>query len=434
MARSLFSLAALATAAVPGLNVTQVRPDVRHGDGFDAAVLTTTEGRALVIRVPRDQVAETEQSADLVALRAMTAGVRSRLPFEVPEFLGQAPIDGTRGIVTGHLDGQIAADALLDDPGLADAAGRAIAAIHNLPTGFLSDAGLARPSAADIHQGVLDLINKAAATGHLPAALLRRWERATDDAALWRFNPTVINGDLSAEAFLVSGDSISGVVGWSCLAQGDPARDLHWLLSSRGASAEVAFNSYLGARTEGADPILAQRAMLHGELQLARWLLHGVEHRDQAIIADAVGMLDNLVAHVHAQTSDPLSPETAPITIVADVERMLDATPHDVLHRGGAGDLLTDSFDSVDTGTHASATAVSNETRPIPLDLSGWAARAEDDDAEVIAGEAPVEAHGTASHDQAPSGDEVWADDANSSDADADSTKPASAAASDDRH
>ena len=90
MARPPLTLAALATAAVPGLEVRAVRAHTRKSHGaFDAVLLRTTDDRMLVLRVPRSQSAESEQSADLVALRALTPGIRSRLPFEIPEFVPQ---------------------------------------------------------------------------------------------------------------------------------------------------------------------------------------------------------------------------------------------------------------------------------------------------------------------------------------------------------
>ena len=36
-----------------------------------------------------------------------------------------------------------------------------------------------------------------------------------------------------------------------------------------------------------ADHQLRKRARLYAELEIARWLLHGVDSRDEAIIADA---------------------------------------------------------------------------------------------------------------------------------------------------
>ena len=225
----------------------------------------------------------------------------------------------------------LGADELTAHDRLATSVGLAIAAIHSLPTGFIADAGLPRQTAEQSRDAVVELVGRAADTGHLPAAILRRWEEATDDDALWRFRPTVVNGALTADSILVEGDTVSGVLGWSSLAESDPARDLHWLLTSRGQAAEAALGAYVGARNGGADAHLPQRALLYGELELARWLLHGVDARDEAIVDDAVGLLDGLVESVHDRSSEPLSPETGPILAVGDVERMLDETPHDRL-------------------------------------------------------------------------------------------------------
>lgn len=376
MARPPLTLAALATAAVPGLDVRAVRVHTRNSHGaFDAVRLRAEDGRELIIRAPRDQAAETEQSAELLALNALTDGVRALLPFDAPRYAGQTPIDGTRAVVTEFVPGAArTADELTEYAALAESVGLAIAAIHNLPTAFIADAGLARRSPEDVREAVVGIIDRAADTGHLPAALLRRWEQATDDDALWRFQPTVVNGQLGADAILVDGDTVTGVLGWSQLGQGDPAVDLHWLLTARGAAAERSLEAYLVARAGGADPHIPQRALLYGELELARWLLHGVDQHDEATVLDAVALLDGLVASVHDHSSEPLSPETGPIMTVGDVERLLDRTPQFDAGRDPAATLLTDSYDFSELRRAAGDREPddANLTAPIPLDLSDW--------------------------------------------------------------
>ena len=50
-------------------------------------------------------------------------------------------------------------------------------------------------------------------------------------------------------------------------------------------------------RRSPCDPHLTDRALLAGELALARWLLYGVRTHDAEIIDDAVAMLEDLDAH-----------------------------------------------------------------------------------------------------------------------------------------
>jgi aminoglycoside phosphotransferase (APT) family kinase protein len=385
MARPPLTLAALATAAVAGLEVRAARAHTRDAGGaFDAVELHSTDGRRLLIRAPRTQTAESEQSADLVALRALTPGIRSRLPFAVPQFVGQAPIGPTRAVVTEFIPGAVrSADELTANPALAADIGRAIAAVHSLPPGFIGDAGLPRRTAAEVRESAVAVIDRAADTNRLPSALVRRWEEATDDDTLWRFAPTVVNGQLGAESLLVEGDHVTGILGWAALAQDDPARDLHWILTSTGAAAEEALAAYVSARSGGADAELARRALLHAELELARWLLHGIDTRDDAVVDDAVGLLDGLVASVHEHSSEPLTSDTGPVLAVAEVERLLDETPRDVVGRDAGSAMLTDSYDVEELRRHlegdraedADAPAGAppmDATAPIPLDLSDW--------------------------------------------------------------
>ncbi len=324
MARSHLTLAALATSAVAELDVVGAAPFGTAGRGdFDSAVVTGRDGRHWIVRVPRSQRAEQEQSADLVALRALSQGVRARLPFEVTAFAGQAPVGRTRAIVSEFVYGTPATLAGIDRE-LAESIGEAVAAIHGLPTSLVTDAGLPVRSAVEVHRSVLALIDRAAATKLVPAALLERWQQAGDDAGLWQFAPTVVNGALGAGSFLASAGHVTGLLGWHALQVGDPARDLFWLLATRrDGIADAAFDAYTRVRGS-VDRRLRQRATLLSELEVARWLLHGTETRSTETVDDAVRMMSRLVDDVLGDATDAIGPQTLPILAVDEVEALLD--------------------------------------------------------------------------------------------------------------
>ncbi len=87
------------------------------------------------------------------------------------------------------------------------------------------------------------------------------------------------------------------------------------------------FAAYEHALARPADRQLRKRARLYAELEIARWLLHGIDSRDEGIIADAEGMLDALRTTVQNDLLNPLSTDTGQIMAVEDVEAMLDRTP-----------------------------------------------------------------------------------------------------------
>ncbi|WP_066040345.1 phosphotransferase [Herbiconiux solani] len=330
MARSHLTLAALATSAVAGADIVVTRPlTSRSGGRYDSAVVTLRSGEEYVVRVPVDSAAESEQSRDLVALNALTSGVRTRLPFAVPAYLGQAPVAQTRAIVYEYIEGQPGSLADIGgEDSASDAIGRAIAAIHSLPTSVVSDAGLASNSASQIAATSRKLADRAAATGKVPKELLTRWSLALEDSALWQFAPSVVHGALAPESFLLLGDRVSGVIGWQNLRVGDPALDLFWLNSAQQASsADRVFAGYEQALTRPADRQLRKRARLYAELEIARWLLHGVDTRDEGVVSDAVGMLESLHATVENDLLNPLSTDTGQIMGLEDVEALLDRTP-----------------------------------------------------------------------------------------------------------
>ncbi|WNY33793.1 phosphotransferase [Curtobacterium flaccumfaciens] len=225
----------MATTAVPGLLVTGTRTlgSAAAGD-YESALLRDADGTEIVIRRPRNQRAEARQSADLVAIRALSAGIRTRLPFGVVEYRGQAPIGSTRAIVTTRLSGTHPTLAsLVEHPDLATSVGRAVAAIHQLPTSFVSDAGLPSLTPFEVLRSAVSVMDRAVATKLVPAALVERWEGAARDQQLWQFTPTVVHGSLGTGALLVDGDAVTGILDWGELRLGDPAKDLAWVLAGR---------------------------------------------------------------------------------------------------------------------------------------------------------------------------------------------------------
>jgi aminoglycoside phosphotransferase (APT) family kinase protein len=326
MARSHLTLAALATSAVPGLDLTvSTSFSGRDRNDFDTAILTGRDGRHWIIRVPRNARAEAEQSADLAALRALSTGVRTRLPFAVSAFAGQVSVDSTRAIVYEFVYGSKVPLTSYDaGPGsIAESVGAAIAAIHSLPTSIVADAGLRSVSASDCVRSCVTTMDRAAATGLVPGTLLGRWERAAEDATLWQFQPTVINGALGADSFLSSGRAVSGVLGWHELRVDDPARDLRWLLAAPHESViGTAFDAH--SRALGtSDRHARQRATFYAELEVATWLLHGTDTRNTEIVDDAVAMLTGLVDDVHNDVMNPLGAPVMPTMAVDEIEAFL---------------------------------------------------------------------------------------------------------------
>lgn len=331
MAGHRFTLAALATLAVPGLDVAVTRTFTGGGEGqYDAALITDRPGTHLLVRAPAVPGAADRLTAEVRALAALTQGARARLPFSVPTVVGSLP--APRAVVTTYLQGvRLQPSEVRADGALATAIGRAVAAVHELPTSIVADAGLPVATSADCTGQVEELIRRADATGEVPLALINRWRAAAGDRTLWRFRPVVVHGGLAADSLLSTpkGDAderITGVLGWGGLQVGDPARDLAWVLGLPGAGAAGAvLQAYAAARRGEADPSTTRRALLYAELELARWLLHGADTDDAGIAADATQMLEALLAAVLEDTAGTLDDQRLPALTVTEVERMLDA-------------------------------------------------------------------------------------------------------------
>ncbi|GAA1604986.1 hypothetical protein GCM10009693_16360 [Leucobacter chromiireducens subsp. chromiireducens] len=294
MASIPFTLAALATSAVPGLTVFGVREHT--DDSRYAAAVITTEDAELLVRVPRTQAAEVQQSAEVLGRAALTEGPRRRLPFEVPETLGMTRAGETRAVVSTFVDGErFEAEDLADDALLLQPIAEAISAIHELPLSVAQNGGLPVHTAQDLRLIATRLIDRAEATRLLPETVLQRWQRTVEAAELWDFAPTTVHGSLDAEQLRVTDGEITGVVGWGELAVGDPAQDLSWLLAPGSDICDAVIARYATLRNAGSVAHIRARAALYHELEVARWLLHGTESHDEGVIDDAVAMLDRMV-------------------------------------------------------------------------------------------------------------------------------------------
>ena len=296
--RSPLALAALATVAVPGLDVFDVRRPTHVGTEYDLAIVIDSERRRWYVRAPITDLAGAALEAEVTLLEAMAQSLNEdALPFAVPAPAGFAHLpEGGRAVVYQSLPGQsLRLDMLGPGPGLSASVGRALASIHELPAAIVENAGLPVYEAESYRQRRLSEVDEAAKTGKVPASLLRRCENALENVAIWRFRPTVVHGDLTADHVLTGGSEVTGILGWSEAKVADPADDLAWLLVAAPPDAvDSIMEAYSLRRMEFSDQHLTERAHLAGELALARWLLHGVRTENEEIIDDAVAMLADL--------------------------------------------------------------------------------------------------------------------------------------------
>jgi len=329
MARTHLTLAALVSSAMAGFNPTSSRNYLCEiHDDVDGAVIVDENNNVVVVEVPRTVAANEELRAEARSLEALTAGVRSFLPFSVPEKIQQAQLGEVLALITSYVPGIPLTTAMLRGQfALAAHIGAAMGAIHDIPASVIADASRPTRSALDARFHVRDVVARARATNMLPAPLALRWEKAIDNDALWEFEPTVVHGSLTLDALLVRGDDVAGIIGWHALRIDDPARDLNWLVNAGAPERDEVLRHYSTARRSRLDPSLMQRANLYNEIDVARWLLHGIERKNRAIVDDAVDMLDHLVGLVANDAGDALTDTAAPVLNVSQVRELLEEIP-----------------------------------------------------------------------------------------------------------
>ncbi|ALE06723.1 aminoglycoside phosphotransferase [Arthrobacter sp. ERGS1:01] len=316
-------LAAIASAAVPGLNVTAFGPEPDDAADFSSALLVDSENRRWRVRSPKHVEASARLETERQVLRAFSPAIRAELPFLLPTVAGTVRQGELITFVYSHIVGKAESVEELSSGGAALALeiGAAIAAIHDLPQELVTNADLPSYTANEFRQRKLNELDQAATTGKIPPSLLLRWEHAMEDVALWRFNSSVVHGDLHEDNILLDGTKVTAVMGWTDLRVGDPADDFAWLVAINDpAFVDTVMQAYAAARHETPDPHLLRRAALSAEFALAQWLVKGFAADSARMVADAETMLRTLKADIDLHGGQPISTEPAPVAEPAKTE------------------------------------------------------------------------------------------------------------------
>lgn len=302
--RSTFDLAAIATAAVPGLSAVQAGRLPEDSADFDSALIVDSKGKRWRVTSPRHVDASMKLETEQSALNTLTAAARATLPFSVPTIAGTVVQGQLRTFVYHHLVGHVLdLQELETEQGreLAREIGRAIAAIHALKHELVEASGLPVFEAEEVRRGMLSQLDHVAESGKVPPELLRRWEEMMENVVWWKFNTTVVHGDLHEERLFINDGRLQAVTGWSALRVGDPAADLAWVLGIENPdTVDAIFDAYAEARGQLGDDDLRNRAMLAAEFALASWLSGALTHADQAQIDQAEASLQQLNENILA--------------------------------------------------------------------------------------------------------------------------------------
>jgi aminoglycoside phosphotransferase (APT) family kinase protein len=131
----------------------------------------------------------------------------------------------------------------------------------------------------------------------VPPRLTDRWEQQLENISWWRFEPTVVHGDMGEHQLVVREGIVTGVLDWMDARVADPADDLAWLVAAAPSDVlDSVVEAYTMTRRELRDPHLIDRARLASELALLRWLMYGVRTDNADVVEDGRGMLADLEA------------------------------------------------------------------------------------------------------------------------------------------
>ena len=304
MKRTAMELAALASAAMPGLDIVQAAASPDDPRAFDSAIVTDTDNNHWRVRAPRHSQAAFRLETEIQVLSGFTPAIRAHLPFRVPSVAGAVQIDGLRTFIYHQMPGAPVDLATITraETQTIDDIGRIIAAIHKLPSAVVETADLPAYGAEQSRARMLSELDQMALTGKVPAALLRRWENAFEERQMWTFVPRVVHGDFDETSLLIDRNRAVGVTAWTDLHIGDPSRDFMWLASTGSIEFRDAvissYHRHMNLPADQVDLHLMRRAALAAEFSLGKYLMSAIHASDDEAIAEAQSMLKDLAADI----------------------------------------------------------------------------------------------------------------------------------------
>lgn len=290
-------LAALATAAVPGLSVAGLREPQFADEVLSVTGIIDSAGNKWTVTCPHSSVGGLDLDAQSGVLsRLAKAKDAKKIPFDIPRIHGTTLTpEGDRVIVHQDLGGHPMSDDDFDNPDLLPASlGKALAALHNLPPVIYTGINLPAYSVAECRERHLAMLDEVASQVLIPANLWNRWEAALEDLSLWRFPAAPIHGDIQGNSVIVEAGIVRAMTGFTSAHVGDPAQDIAWVLASASDAFLERFRAAYSQERTVADLQLFTRAQLLSELAIVRWLVHGLHAEDRSIISDARHMLSEL--------------------------------------------------------------------------------------------------------------------------------------------
>lgn len=285
---------------------------IRLSDPRGPSVLVHGENEAYVIRAVTAERKADEDAGHVAG--AVLRGVSPDPAVVHPGVVATVVVDAEAVEMTSEasvsllvslpLPGIPATTEAIAQPGIRDSIATYLARLHDADPGELADAGLPVRDSTEIRERLLGRLDRAAATGKVPATLLARWESGLENAGHWHFLAGPVHGDLGLDALRTDGRTLVALTDLARLHVGDPAEDLAALAADYSTEDFAAFLASYRAASGRADASLKARTELLKEFDVLDLFVTAHERGDTALEAEALELLSSLAEVTADQDRD----------------------------------------------------------------------------------------------------------------------------------
>jgi hypothetical protein len=297
-------LAALASAALPGLSVSGVHGGGRTNPsddqaGIDHAIVQDNTGRHYDVFASSTQKGRSRLVKRAEAARTLQRSRQlSGLGFDIDRVIGFSEAGKTSStgeycvLVTAAVEGEARPLNMLTLDDCASV-GTALAAIHRQQP-ELPDKNRSY-STGQIRTQLTSWIQRLRRAGHVPAAITSSWSNIIETDGLWSFSTCFVHGGLADGDLLFSDSTICAITNWQNMQINDPARDLAWIFSKLDETHRDAlmgaYGRMMGARL---DSLILLRANLWLQMEQVGDFIEALRHADTPKIMSFKAQVEHL--------------------------------------------------------------------------------------------------------------------------------------------
>lgn len=212
-------LAALATTLLPQINITEVKEIEGSDKDYRYILLKDKENQNYVLTTPKKEKYTNKFIADIYNTKIL------KDKYIVPEIVA----NNDKIAIFKTYQGASYDITIINTTQIKNLA-KTLAKLHTLNYHIVEQNKIPSWTNEQLIKNLFDVLDEAKNTGKIPAKLIEKFEILLETNNIWKFNQSIINGNINDRSIIFKENNVVNILNWSALQYSDPAIDLCFIL------------------------------------------------------------------------------------------------------------------------------------------------------------------------------------------------------------